>query len=130
MLTVRCFKSGCSPLMIPHWRKYLPPAPALPHSLWLTGSALLLALVSYGFQAELWPNHPNAGRWSLTLLSLLLMLGLLQVLNALRQWSAAIFGPVWWRLVFRVGVAVAQVGVALLIALVLLGGLIVLSTLS
>ena len=116
--------------MIPHWRKRLPPAPELPRSLWLTGGALLLALLSYGFQAELWPNHPHAGRWSLALLPFLLMVGLLQGLNVLRHWPAANSGPVWWRLVFRVGVAVVQVSVALLIALVLLGGLIVLSMLS
>ncbi|MET4074890.1 hypothetical protein ABIB44_002142 [Hymenobacter sp. UYCo722] len=112
------------------WCKYLPPAPALPRALWLTGGALLLALLSYGFRAELWPGHPAAGGWSLALLPLLVVVGLLQLLGALGCWPATIAGPGWLRLLVRVGVVIVQVHVALLIGAVLLGSLIALAILS
>lgn len=112
------------------WRKHLPPAPELPRSLWFTGGALLLALLSYGFRAELWPSHPAAGGWSLALLPFLVVVGMLQLLNALYRWLEALAGPGWLRLLFRAGMAVVQVGLALLIVLVLLGSLITLAILA
>lgn len=111
------------------WRKYLPPAPELPRSLWLTGGALLLALLSYGFRAELWPGHPAAGGWSLALLPFLIVVGMLQLLHALYRWLEALAGPRWLRLLLRAAMAVVQVGLALLIVLVLLGSLIALAML-
>jgi hypothetical protein len=108
----------------------LPPAPELPRSMWLTGGALLLALLSYGFRAELWPIHPAAGGWSLVLLPLLVVAVILQMLNVLHYWLEALFGPGWLRLLLRAGLAVAQVGLALLIGLVLLGSLIALPVLA
>lgn len=73
-------KLGCPPPMIAPWRKHLPLAPELPRSPWLTGGALLLALLSYGFRAELWPNHPTARGLSLGLLPIVLVVGRLQLL--------------------------------------------------
>ena len=108
----------------------LPPAPERPRSLWLTGGALLLALLSYGFRAELWPNHPAAGKCSLALLPFLVVAGMLQLLNALYRWLEALAGPGWLRLVLRAGMAVVQVGLALLIVLVLLGSLIALAIIT
>ena len=108
----------------------MPPAPELPRSLWLTGGALLLALLSYGFRAELWPGHPAAGGWSLALLPLPVVAGLLQLLNALCCWLEDLAGPGWLRLLLRAGMAMAQVGLSLLIALVLLGSLIALAMLA
>ena len=113
--------------MLFHWLKYLPPAPELPRSLWLTGSGLLLALLSYGFRAEVWPNHPTAGGWSLAMVPIVLVVGLLQLLHTLRRWMAAIATPGWLCLVLHAGMAVVQVATALLIVLVLLGSLIVLA---
>ena len=113
--------------MIAHWRKHLPPAPELPGTLWLTSGALLLALLSYGFRAERWPSHPAAGGWSLAMLPLLVVAGLLQLLNALYRWLEALAGPGWLRLLLRAGMAVVQVGLALLVVLVLLGSLIALA---
>jgi len=112
--------------MIAHWRKHLPPAPQLPRSLWLMGSALLLALLSYWFRAELWPGHPAAGGWSLALLSLLVVACLLQLLNALRRWPATVPGPMWLHLIIRAGVVAVQACTVLLIWLVLLASLIAL----
>lgn len=116
--------------MIAHWRKHLPPAPELPGTLWLTGGALLLAVLSYGYRAELWPNHPAAGDWSLALLPVLVVAGMLQLLNALYHWLEALAGPGWLRLLLRAGMAVVQVGLALLIVLLLLGSLIALAILA
>ena len=116
--------------MIAHWRKHLPPAPELPGTLWLTSGALLLALLSYGFRAELWPSHPAAGGWSLALLPFLVVAGMLQLLNALYRWLEALAGPGWLRLLLRAGMAVVQVGLALLIVLGLLGSLITLAILA
>lgn len=112
--------------MLAHWRRLLPPAPALPRSLWGTAGALLLALGSYGFRAELWPGHPAAGAWSLALLPALAVVGLLQVLHAVHRWVAAVAGPAWLRLVLRAGLAVVQVGTALLIVAAGLGSVIML----
>ena len=108
----------------------LPPARELPRSLWLTGGALLLALLSYGFRAELWPGHPAAGGWSLALLPLLVVAGMLQLLNALYRWLEDLAGPGWLRLLLRAGLAVVQVGLALLLVLGVLGSLIVLAMLA
>lgn len=108
----------------------LPPAPELPRSLWLTGGALLLALLSYEFRAELWPGHPAAGSWSLALLPLLIVAGMLQLLNALYHWLEVLAGPGWLRLLLRAGLAVVQVGLALLIVVVLLGSLIAMAVLA
>ena len=116
--------------MIAPWRKHLPLAPELPRSLWLTGGALSLALLSYGFRAELWPNHPTAGGLSLGLLPIVLVVGLLQLLNTLHRWMAAIVASGWLRLVFHAGMAVVQVAIAMLIVVVLLGSLITLALLS
>ena len=113
--------------MIAHWRKHLPPVPELPGTLWLTSGALLLALLSYGFRAELWPSHPAAGGWSLALLPFLVVAGMLQLLNALYRWLEALAGPGWLRLLLRAGMAVVQVGLALLIVLLLLVSLIALA---
>ena len=38
---------------------------------------LLLALLRYGFRAEVWPHHPAVGGWSLGLLLVLVVVGLL-----------------------------------------------------
>ncbi len=108
----------------------LPPAPELPRSLWLTGGALLLALLSYGFRAELWPGHPAAGGWSLALLPLLVVAGILQLLHALSNWLEAFPGPGWLRLLLGAGMAVVQVGAALLLVSFLLVSLVAVSILS
>lgn len=56
---------------------------------------LLLALLRYGFRAEVWPHHPAVGGWSLGLL-LVLVVGLLQLLRALPRWLLpARVGSVW-----------------------------------
>lgn len=117
-------------MVIARWRKRLPPAPELPRALWGTAGALLIALLSYGFRAEVWPNHPAAGGWSLVLLPFLAVAGVLQVLNGLYNWLAALAGPGWLRLALRVGMAAVQVGVALLLVLVLVAGLIALAVFS
>ena len=116
--------------MVSRWRAHLPPAPQLPCALWGTGGALLLALLSYGFQAELWPGHPAAGGWSLALLPFLLVAGMWQLLRTLQSWIAAVASPGWLRLLLRAGMVVVQVGLALLITAVLLVGLIVLAILA
>lgn len=116
--------------MAMYLRKYLPPAPQLPRSLWLTGGALVLALLSYGFRAEIWPGHPAAGKFSLALLPILLIVGLLQLHNILHHWPAAVPGPGWLRLIIRVGVIMVQVGTALLLWLMLLAVLIILAILA
>ena len=113
--------------MIAQWRKHPPPAPELPGTLWLTSGALLLALLSYGFRAELWPRHPAAGGWSVALLPFVVVAGMLQLLNALYRWLEALAGPGWLRLLLRAGMAVVQVGLALLIVLLLLVSLIALA---
>jgi hypothetical protein len=110
--------------------KYLPPAPQLPRLLWLTGGALLLVLLSYGFRSEIWPGHPAAGKFSLVPLPVLLLVGLLQLHNILRQWPAAVPGPGWLRPVVRTGVILVQAGTALLLWLMLLAVLIVLAVLA
>ena len=118
------------PPMIAHWRKHLPPASALPRSLGLTAVALLLALLSYGFRAEVWPHYPAAGGWSLVSLPFLVVGGLLQLLGAVQHWALAVTGPGWLRLVLQVGVAVVQVGTALLLWLLLLASILVLALLA
>ena len=123
-------KLGRPPPMIAPWHKYLPLASKLPRSLWLTGGALLLALLSYGFRAELWPNHPTAGGLSLGLLPIVLVVAPLQLPTTLYRWMAAIAAPGWLRLVFHAGMAVVQVAIAMLIVVVLLGSLITLALLS
>lgn len=115
--------------MLSTWRKFLSPAPELPRSLWLTGGALLLALLSFGLRAEIWPNHPAAGAWSLALLPFLLVAGMLQLLSTLKDWIAAVTGPGWLRLLLRAGMSLVQVGTAVLITAVLLGGLITMAVL-
>lgn len=107
-------------------RQIMPLMPALPRSLWLTSGTLLLALLSYGFWAELWPGHSAAGGWSLVLLPLLVVVGLLQLLNALRRWPATVPGPMWLRLMLCAGVVAVQACTALLIWRVLLASLIAL----
>ncbi|WP_345050343.1 hypothetical protein [Hymenobacter glaciei] len=116
--------------MIAHWRRYLPPAPTLPRSLWLTGSGLLLALLSYWFRAELWPNHPTAGKWSLAVLPCGMVIGVMQVMSTLQRWSAAVFSSTWLRWVIRAGATVAYVVAALVVVLILVVTLIVLALLS
>lgn len=123
-------RPSARPPIVASWRQHLPPAPELPRSLWLTGGALLLAMLSYGFRAEVWPNYPAAGRWSLALLPLLLLAGLLQVLSCLQHWIAAVTRPGWLRPILRAGMLVVQVGTALLIVAVVAGGLLALALLS
>lgn len=91
---------------------------------------MLLALLSYGFRAEVWPNHPAAGNWSLALLPFLLVAGMLQLLSAMQRWIMAVTSPGWLRLLLRAGMAVVQVGTALLIMAVLLCSLIALAILA
>lgn len=112
------------------WRRHLPLAPELPRALWGTASALLLALGSYGFRAEVWASHPAAGGWSLVLLPVLVVAGLLQLLNALYNWLAALAGPGWLRLVLRAAVAAVRLGTALLMWLVSVAALIALAMFS
>ena len=112
------------------WRRHLPLAPELPRALWGTAGALLLALGSYGFRTEVWASHPAAGGWSLVLLSVLVVAGLLQLLNALYNWLVALTGPGWLRLALRAAMAVVQVGAALCVVLALVAGLIALAIFS
>ena len=60
------------------------------------------------------------------LLPLLVVVGLLQLLNALRRWLATVPGPMWLRLMLRAGVVAVQACTALLIWRVLLASLIAL----
>jgi hypothetical protein len=94
------------------------------------GGRAAAAPLSYGFRAELWPSYPAAGDWSMALLPLLVVASILQIINVLHYWLEALFGPGWLRLLLRAGLAVAQVGLALLIGLVLLGSLIALPVLA
>jgi hypothetical protein len=117
------------PLPVARWRKSLPPAPELPRSLWLTGGVLLLALLSYGFRAEVWSNHPAIGEWSLALLPFSLIVGVLQLLSALQRWVTAVISPGWLRLLLRTGLLIVQLGTGLLILVVVIGSLIALAIL-
>ena len=58
---------------------------------------LLLALLRYGFRAEVWPHHSAVGGWSLVLLlALVVVVGLLQLLRALPRWLLpARVGSAW-----------------------------------
>jgi hypothetical protein len=113
--------------MFAHWRKRLPPAPVLTRALWCTAGALLLALGSYWFRAEVWPNHPAAGGWSLALLPVLVVAGMLQLMQALYCWLETVPGPNWLHLLLRIGMALAQISTALLLVAVGLGSLIVMA---
>lgn len=112
------------------WRRYLPPAPALPRSLGLTGGGLLLALLSYWFRAELWPNHPAAADFSLTLVPIGLVALIWQLVGVLLGWLAGISGPWWLRLLGRVVVVGVKAGAALLLTLLLLASLLALAMLA
>ena len=57
---------------------------------------LLLALLRYGFRAEVWPHHPAVGGWSLGLLLVLVVVGLLQLLRALPRWLLPARGGCVW----------------------------------
>ena len=112
------------------WRKHLPPAPELPHSLWLTGGSMLLALLSYGFRAELWPNHPAVGSWSLAVLPVGFPWIFWQLVSMLLRWLADITGPWWLLLLSRVAVATIKAGAVVLATLAALAGLFVLALLA
>ena len=87
---------------------------------------MLLALLSYGFRAEIWPNHPAVGKCSLLVLPSAMVAGMLQVLSSLHRWIVAATSPGWWRLLLRAAVLLVQVGMALLIMVFLLASLVVL----
>ncbi|GAB3723882.1 hypothetical protein GCM10027594_04880 [Hymenobacter agri] len=116
--------------MLVRWREHLPPAPELPRSLWLTGGGTLLALLSYGFRAEVWPSYLAVGDWSLAVLPVGGLWISWQLVSTLLRWLAAITGPWWLLLLSRVLVAVIKTSAIVLATLVALAGLFVLALLA
>ena len=99
----------------------LPPWPVVPARLWLAGAGAGLAVLNLIFERELWPGHPQAGRWGWAALALLLQAGGGQVLVVLWRWLAAYIGPDWKRLVLRGLLWLACLGIAILLLGLLLG---------
>ena len=104
-----------------YWQRVLPPWPVVPARLWLTGAGAGLAVLNLIFERELWPGHPQAGRWGWATLALLLLAGGGQALVVLWRWPAAYAGPRWVRLVLRGLVWPACLGIAILLLGLLLG---------
>lgn len=88
------------------------PWPVVPPRLWGTAAACALSIISLVFNQEIWPHYPQARQWSWLLLAVLLQAGATQVILVLWTWPTAFAGPGWMRLLLRMVVLAAIVGIA------------------
>ena len=103
-----------------YWQHVLPPWPVIPPRLWLTGAGVGLAILSLVFGQEIWPAHPQAERWALATLILLMQMVGIQAIVVLCRWPSTYAGPGWMRLAMRSVAAVGSIGIGIILVFLLL----------